>query len=202
MTTHIFYLRHGRTELNASHKTRGASDIPLDSVGIKQAIEAGKSIAREGGVDIIYSSPLTRIWQTAENAAKVLGINKKDIKELPGLNSLDYGDLEGKDSALTDKVVVDFIKHHPFEKIGSTGETFQNFKKRFLKTFLETISENKGKRILLVASSSGDRLLRSWLAAGAKTTYEIDVAEWSKKPIDNGQYHHWHGIWSKDAGLL
>lgn len=202
MPTHIYYLRHGRTELNDSHKTRGSLDVPLNKEGIQQAQKAGKSIAKEGGIDVLYTSPIERIHKTAEHAAASLGIKPKDIKREKGLNSLDYGDLEGKDSALTDKVVVDFIKHHPLEKIGNTGESFQNFKKRFLDTFLRIVAENKGKRILIVASSSGDRLLRAWLKAGAKTDYSIDVKAWSVKPIDNGQYNHWHGIWSQDAGLL
>ncbi len=200
MTTHIYYLRHGQTPLNASHKTRGSIDIDLDTIGVKQAKQAGLKIKKEGGVDIIFSSPKKRTMHTAEIVGKELGVTK--IVKEPDMSSLDYGELDGQPSELVDKIALEFIKHEPMKPIGNTGDSFQNFKKRVLDSFLEIVNKNKNKRILIVGSSSGNRLLNAWIKAGAKTTYEIDVDTWAKPNLENGEYIHWYGIWSKDVGLL
>lgn len=67
----IFLIRHGQTLLNQSN-THQYSTTPLSEQGVLEA----KSVARrlkEAKIDIIYSSPLLRAKQTADEIVKSLG---------------------------------------------------------------------------------------------------------------------------------
>jgi broad specificity phosphatase PhoE len=69
----LYFARHGETEWNASGRWQGQTDIPLNEVGRAQA----KSLAgrlREAGVRAVGSSDLSRARETAEIAARELGL--------------------------------------------------------------------------------------------------------------------------------
>ena len=61
----IYVIRHGETDWNTKHWLQGTTDIPLNRNGIEVAeitSEALKGIP----LDVIFSSPLKRAYQTAE----------------------------------------------------------------------------------------------------------------------------------------
>lgn len=61
----IFLIRHGNTEFNEKKIFRGHFDIPLDETGIEQAQKTGNFL-KNVKIDVIYSSPLSRAYKTAE----------------------------------------------------------------------------------------------------------------------------------------
>ena len=67
--TSIYLVRHGQTAWNKEEIFRGRTDIPLDETGLRQAELAGQYF-KDLKVHGIYSSPLTRAWQTAERIAQ------------------------------------------------------------------------------------------------------------------------------------
>jgi len=69
----IYLARHGRTSLNAAGALRGRLDVPLDSVGERQALDLGTALA---GLRprLVVSSPLQRATQTAGAIARAAGI--------------------------------------------------------------------------------------------------------------------------------
>ena len=92
--------RHGQTDWNAEGRLQGHQDIPLNSLGIEQA-EILRNELADKHFDLIFSSPLSRAYQTAQiiNSRHNLDIVCDDrIKELY------LGKLEGesKDSKLID----------------------------------------------------------------------------------------------------
>jgi len=86
----IFLIRHGETEWNVKGVFRGRIDVPLSSVGVKQAEFLGKYLS---GVDFeaIYSSPLKRALETAMAIARFQR-GKVDDR----LIDICYGDWKGK----------------------------------------------------------------------------------------------------------
>jgi phosphohistidine phosphatase len=72
----IFILRHG---IAAEHGTyRKDSDRPLTEEGIEKTEKVAKAIKKmDLGLDLILSSPYVRARETAEIAAKELGLTKK-----------------------------------------------------------------------------------------------------------------------------
>jgi len=67
------FIRHGQTDWNRDDRLQGSSDIPLNDTGREQAHEAA-SLLRDGGWQVIVSSPLSRARETAQIIATDLGI--------------------------------------------------------------------------------------------------------------------------------
>ena len=87
----FFLVRHGETEWNKLGRFQGHTDISLNERGLSQARETAKA-SSEWGLCAIYSSPLIRTAQVAEEIAKVIAM---PVSKQPGLKELSLGDLEG-----------------------------------------------------------------------------------------------------------
>jgi broad specificity phosphatase PhoE len=87
----FFLVRHGETEWNKLGRFQGHQDISLNERGLAQAKETAKAAAGWGHC-AIYSSPLVRTVQVAEEIAKVTSV---PVTKQPGLEELSLGDLEG-----------------------------------------------------------------------------------------------------------
>ncbi|HKX14395.1 MAG TPA: histidine phosphatase family protein [Propionibacteriaceae bacterium] len=87
----IIIWRHGRTEWNVVARFQGQADIPLDEVGYAQAARAAEVLAtyRPAG---LYSSDLSRSYQTAEMLARRTGL---DIITDKRLREIHVGSWEG-----------------------------------------------------------------------------------------------------------
>lgn len=104
LTRPYWYLRHGQTDWNARNLSQGRTDIPLNTVGLSQAVAAGNAIANhwnelELPITQIISSPLGRARKTAEMTADI--IHKKVGVNLPielddGLKEVCFGVEEAK----------------------------------------------------------------------------------------------------------
>ena len=95
-TIPILLVRHGQTSWNKERKFLGRTDIPLDEKGIEQALLMARSISHIP-LSGLYSSPLTRAWQTAEALANEHNIS---IQSVAGLTELNQGDLEGHTASI------------------------------------------------------------------------------------------------------
>ena len=87
----FFVVRHGETEWNKLGRFQGHTDISLNDRGLSQARETAVA-SEDWGYTAIYSSPLVRTVQVAEEIAKVTPML---VSQEPGLKELSLGDLEG-----------------------------------------------------------------------------------------------------------
>lgn len=90
--TRIVLLRHGQTDWNFTRRIQGSSDIPLNDVGREQARAAAATLEKEEW-DAIYSSPLSRAFDTARIVAAELSLDRP--VPLPGMVERGYGLAEG-----------------------------------------------------------------------------------------------------------
>lgn len=92
---HIYFCRHGLSQLNVDGKFAGTTETPLTAEGRKQAIAAGRE-AKRLGIEYIVCSPLSRAHDTARLIALEIGYPEHDID----INSLaierHFGSLEGQ----------------------------------------------------------------------------------------------------------
>jgi len=91
--TRFFLVRHGETEWNRIRRIQGASDIPLNDTGRKQARQVGDILAGHH-FDLLVSSPLSRAMETALIIAKRLGMPA--LLPVSNLTERHYGEAEGK----------------------------------------------------------------------------------------------------------
>ena len=87
----LILVRHGETLWNKEKKVQGVSDVELSEEGLKQADKLGLSLRNEG-IEVIYTSPLKRAYQTA---LKIAVFHKAPIAIKAELQELNQGDFEG-----------------------------------------------------------------------------------------------------------
>jgi len=96
----LVLIRHGESLWNKENRFTGWTDIDLSERGINEAIEAGKTLKREGfEFKLAYTSYLTRAIRTLH-----LVLNEMDLQWIPvykswRLNEKHYGTLQGLNKA-------------------------------------------------------------------------------------------------------
>lgn len=95
----IYIIRHGQTDWNVSGRLQGARDIPLNTVGRKQAKANGEALDRllgERAPDFDFvASPLSRTRETMEIVRKEMGLDPLAYRVDDRLIELSFGDWEG-----------------------------------------------------------------------------------------------------------
>ena len=106
MTTTIYFIRHGQTDLNRKRVLQGRVDQPLNEEGIAQAKEAGEYLRAKGVTfDRILSSPLKR----AKDTAQIIAGEKVPLQTDERLLEMDYGPYEGADLKTPPQEIVNFF---------------------------------------------------------------------------------------------
>lgn len=88
----IFLIRHGESEGNKAAKLQGCEDFDLTVKGKRQALKLGKYFS-ELSLDYIYSSDLSRAYNTAKAIEKYQLVQTKASKDL---REIYLGPLQGK----------------------------------------------------------------------------------------------------------
>lgn len=91
----LYFIRHGLTEMNVQGVYSGSTETPLTEVGRAQAKAAGQA-AKDLGIDLIVSSPLSRAHETAKIIAKEIGYPVANIHLNEYLKERHFGELEGQ----------------------------------------------------------------------------------------------------------
>jgi 2,3-bisphosphoglycerate-dependent phosphoglycerate mutase len=91
--THLYLIRHGENLANLTKEfSYRKVDYPLTSKGKLQA-EQTALLLQDRGIAAVYSSPLRRAYETAEQLALLLG---QDVVVMEQFRELNVGDLEGQ----------------------------------------------------------------------------------------------------------
>jgi uncharacterized phosphatase len=91
---HLFFVRHGESELNLKRTYAGQTDTPLTDLGRQQAKIAGDQ-AKLIKIDLIICSPLSRAHDTAQIIANEIGYPTERILINPLFIERSLGSLEG-----------------------------------------------------------------------------------------------------------
>lgn len=149
--TKLYLTRHGETEWNKEGRMQGFGDSPLSELGILQG-EWLRDRIKDTEIDVIYSSPIGRAYETAKI---VRGTRDIEIIKCHGLKELNMGLWEGRTQE--DIKAEDKENHFNFWNVPSkyvptgNGETFYEVKDRSFDTIMDIVKNNKGKRILIVS---------------------------------------------------
>lgn len=150
--TSLVLVRHGRTDSNVNNLLHGQTDVPLDSLGIRQAHAVAHRLSGETRSDCLLTSPLSRAVETARIIGSRIGLVPQLI---PGLVEINFGDLEGTpiDHFLMDHapLAVRMMDENDIDVGWPGGETRREFRDRVFLTFLDILSSFPNHRVIIVA---------------------------------------------------
>jgi broad specificity phosphatase PhoE len=198
-TTELFLVRHGQTEANVNRQLVGATDIPLDPLGERQATQVA---ARFAGIAIdgIVTSPLQRARRTAEEIARTTG---HEPVVVPGLTEMNFGDVEGY---TIQQVLEQFPAMreqlddlHDLDLGWPGGETRRGFHTRVMAAFLGIIERFENRSLAVVCHGGVIGSFYAQLEAGPHIDLvRYAVANCSVTHLvvtpDHTQVHLWNDI--------
>lgn len=181
--TRLLLLRHGQTPMSIDRRYSGSASNPtLTDFGHRQAAAAARRLA-VGDWDIagIVASPQARALQTAEHAARELGL---DIHVDDDLRETDFGEWEGLtfgEAHARDRAIHDAWLSNP-EMPPPGGEAFRAVDDRVAEARDRIVTRHGAGTILVVSHVTPVKaLLRQGLATGFElyTRLHLDLASLS-----------------------
>lgn len=152
----IFLLRHGESVDDIEDCYGGIADFPLTDAGRKTAEELANRLT-DSGIQILYSSPYKRAYETATIVSRALGCEVKTIYDLRERNS--YGVLSGTNKAKAKEIfahILDQLKHKPGDYYSDESipgdEPRGEFNDRVRKAFDEIVRDAAEYNIISIAT--------------------------------------------------
>jgi broad specificity phosphatase PhoE len=148
----LILIRHGETLWNENHKFQGISDIELSPRGVSQAKKLAESL-RSQPIVKIYSSPLIRARQTAEEIARYHDCQVIVVRDLRELNQ---GRLEGLTVGDLHRDFPDFLKNwieNPEFARLPDGESLEEVQCRAWAVIMRMTEEHSEETVAVVAHS-------------------------------------------------
>ncbi len=173
--TRFLLLRHGQTELSLARRYSGRGNPALTDLGRRQADAAAQFLGNRGGISAVITSPLQRAHDTADAAAKTLGLDVSvdaDLIETDfgGWEGLTFGEAAERDPALHKRWLRDTSVAPP------DGESFDAAAERVGRARARIISEHPGETVLVVSHVTPIKtLLRIALDAGPSVLYRMHL---------------------------
>lgn len=185
--TKIFLVRHGQDEDNANGILNGKRDNPLTDLGRQQAKAVAEKL-KNNNIQIIYSSPLKRAYETARIIAQELGVDEVIVDE--HLTEREFGIYTGKPVADITKMTKNVLVGDKVTYFldGDGTEDFPALLKRGEKILEEIRERHPNERVLIVTHGDIGKMIRaayhnwSW-EDGLKTPYfdNTGILELSEK---------------------
>lgn len=146
--TRLWLIRHGETSWNLEGRVQGQTDVPLSAVGEAQALAVAAMFAGRH-FDVLYSSDLQRVVQTARRTAQALDL---PIQLDPALRERHYGIFETLTYAEAKaRYPEDYarFKAHDLEFDFRSGERLRDFFARSVACLASIASRHSGKQVLV-----------------------------------------------------
>lgn len=149
MTT-VYLIRHAQASGNLERIFQGRYDGTITPLGKKQ-LDGLAEHCRDLGLEAIYSSPLSRAYETAQAVNRYYNL---PIVTEEGLLEINGGDWEGKK---WQSFPVDYPEQNrnwyeaPWDFAAPGGETMKEVYDRMRDTLLHIVSQERGKTIAVVS---------------------------------------------------
>lgn len=174
-STRLLLLRHGQTELSLQRRYSGRGNPALTDTGRRQADAAAGYLAGRGGIAAVISSPLLRCRDTADAAARQLGL---DVTVDEDLIETDFGAWEGL--TFTEAATRDPELHRRWLTDTATqppgGESFDEVQHRVKRARNRIVAEHGASTVLVVSHVTPIKtMLRLALDAGPGLLYRLHL---------------------------
>ncbi len=191
----LVMIRHGETSWNVEGRVQGQTDVPLSEVGHAQARALAEALAAESFC-AIYASDLMRVRQTADPAARRLGL---PVTLDPRLRERHYGMFETLTyTEVKLKHPRDFarFKAKDLDYDFRSGESLRGFFERSIACLAEIAARHDGGRVLVFTHGGVlDMAYRQANRLGLQSVrdFEIPNAALNRIEISGGAWtvHAW-----------
>lgn len=170
----LYLVRHGETDWNRHHRIQGSTDIPLNDTGRAQAERTARLLARRSW-DGIYSSPLSRAFETAAIIGSTLGLDAPE--RIGALVERHYGEAEG----LTDREV---MSRYPGSTPVPGRESRDDVAARVMPALVELASIGADRQVIVATHGA---VIRTVLLT-------VDAPVERGVPITNGSVHSFRHV--------
>ncbi len=182
----IYLIRHGETDWNREQRFQGQTDIPLNQTGKEQAQSIIPLMSRLK-IEIVYSSNLSRAFETAQIATSDLNLKiQKDVR----LRETNIGEAEGLTfDQLENKFGTDGISRwRSYEERDldfkyPNGESKRQMMFRIREVILEIAQNSDQQNIAVFAHGMVMRALTFAFHQGVA---------WDHQVFSNGSIHHFN----------
>lgn len=167
----IYLIRHGETEWNITGRWQGILDPPLNETGREQAQKLAAHL-KDKPIQAIYSSDLSRAFNTAKALADALGLSPITDKRL---RELHIGIFQG----LTKPEIIQkypeefeaFIAQ-PFEHRISEGESRRQLQARMLEAWQDMTARNDIQELAIITHGGAIKMLMTALFPLQRDNFE------------------------------
>ncbi|MCF8012364.1 MAG: alpha-ribazole phosphatase [Clostridiales bacterium] len=177
MNCRIYLVRHGQTDWNAKMRFQGQTDIHLAEKGREQAAALARRLEKENFAGI-YSSDLTRAYETAEIIARSHNLL---VQQKPAFREINFGSWEGltfqEIQENFSEEATDWWERPLYTRIPD-GESLHDVVKRSMDVLHDICKKHNGQKILIVSHGG---VVRSIIS----TVLGIDLNEYWRIKQDN-----------------
>lgn len=162
MTTRLYLIRHGATQLTAEDRFSGAANVYLSEEGRAQAEHLALRLA-DDAIAAVYASPLDRTMETARVIAAPYNLT---VIPREGLQEISHGHWEGMTRKEVEAQFPDEYtswEADPFTFAPQGGESGISVLARALPVIREIVVSQRDKNIAVVSHKATIRLILSSL---------------------------------------
>jgi broad specificity phosphatase PhoE len=162
MSTRIFVIRHGETEVTQEDRFAGTGDWALSEVGRNHACGLATRL-RGFRLDAVYSSPLRRALETATIVAEPHAVPVTPVEDLREIN---HGHWEGMTRAEVERQFPDeyaAYERDPLDFHATGGEPARAVAERAVPALLRIVRAHLNQQIALVSHKTTNRLMIGFL---------------------------------------
>jgi broad specificity phosphatase PhoE len=156
MTT-VYFIRHGQSTANLSQCFAGHIDVSLTDLGRKQAVCTAEFLA-DKPIDAVYSSDLSRAYDTARTIADKHGLT---VQTSPQLREIYAGEWEGR--RFDDLEENEESYRHWIREIGTAtcrgGESVVALQQRVADAVAEIVAKHPNESICIVSHGTPIRTM-------------------------------------------
>ena len=148
--TTLVLVRHGETDWNVEGRYQGQADPPLNERGRRQARRVGRELGRLG-LDAIYSSDLSRAYDTALEVAKAACL---DVRVDARLREIHQGEWQGLLVAEIERRYPEAFRRWRVDPTSVTppgGEDLFQLEVRVLASAHELVNSHPGQRVAIIS---------------------------------------------------
>ena len=162
MTTRVYLVRHGATDLLVEDRFAGSTDVPLSEEGREQVRRLARRLESQP-IAAFYASPMSR---TMETAAILAEPHRKTVHPRDGFKEINHGHWEGMARHEVERLYPEEYARwetDPFSYAPKGGESGLAVTARALPELLDIVAAHENRHVLVASHKATLRLLISTL---------------------------------------